>query len=154
MIKIKQTGNAYRLAQYSYGIDFDLSTRKLEQITNLCPFVRRMLLGALVAFVFIPFVSAFLLIGFLAPIVHLATSLYFWDSGYFWVLTTQFLLGVVLYSFVFLAIMSYVLLEPQSKVHQALVEYFGSRKENNSILYHYAKALKERVCPQIEIVKE
>ena len=122
---------------------------------NLCPFVRRMLLGVFLSLIIYPLFAVMVIGGILAPWVQLATSLYFGDFSYFWVRDYFFTIGLFVYGFFIAAFLMFLVNSDQSPVRRYFVERYvriHTKRQQPSVLYQYYRAIKDKVCPQIEIV--
>lgn len=155
MIEISKTSLSYRFMLY--GTFFE---PKWKHQHNLCPFVRRMVLGWLLTAIVWPAVISFFIIALLTPIVHAVTALYFWDSSYFFVQTHMFLIGMVIYGLVFVAILSNLAEAFVNKRKtKAYEENFAAIREGRppkkeSVIIHYIKAIHDKICPEISIVDQ
>lgn len=153
MIQISRNGLQYRLMMY--GTFQDPNTC---HVTNLCPFVRRMILGVFLALIVYPIVGALLLHAFLTPFIQGVTSLYYWDSSYFLVKTPWLVLGIAMYFTIIAAIaigaLRTYLDNRQYKMYEENFQATlrGELPKETGTLKPFIKAIKDKVCPSIEIV--
>lgn len=142
MINIEKGSLWYRVALY--GVFFE----ECHLSPNLCPFMRRVLLGAFLILGYV-MLAALILVCLGTPIVQLLMVIL--HGGAYWETNTAMVLGSTSWGMIVLVLLCWFFGDTTAgeQVRTTIDDQYDKLNIDNWIVVEYYKALHNKMCPQL-----